>query len=710
MTNKAGSIMVSKRILTKLQRSCNSTLLILIYSVCLVIPASANNTALDSLFTIPFEELLNVKVYSPTKQHQYISTVPGIISIITREELQLFGAHTVFEALNRLPNVMSNIGHSINTVSIRGSEFNFLKGNISYLIDGLPIRNIGGNGTYYNYLYTFPINRVKQIEVIRGPGSVQYGNNAFDGVINIITEDAVPEYNVQTNLQIGEYNTRHYGIDAWEQFGDVIVHGNYLLASSDGIALKSNGNHTLPLEPANPAGTITDSPFEIQTPENKDYYFAEIRYKSITLFYQNAYSNKFISHLFNPSFQQVFTEPNAIYTQLNYTSLSQMLGATIKYQLNKNLSVDGSFFRHREIFKWILGSNTLIHTEGIEYNSDARIHYIINKDISIQSGLHYRRLKSDKNTLTIPYDFQYLSFMTELDVVFDKLAFYVGFQYNKPFKYTAALVPRFATLYNLTNKFTIKYSLAQAFRTPNPPEYLYNNFITSPTDSSIVYLDKGNPELKPEIITTNDFQLLYSTSKIVSSLTGYYAIAENLISSHPKEVTIGDTVVTYSNFKDNLDERVSYGVEYEGKFTLYNNWFSTNSITWNQNVFNDSITNFTLSPNYQIKCGISYKVPMFSLSSFVIYSDSYKAIPDDRTPVDVLPLNPSPNAFIDVSAHLQLNIHTIFSLPYPEIKIQVYGRNLLDYKHWQPDLHSYLYNSLPGMEGRNFLIQLITSF
>ncbi|MGL1934387.1 MAG: TonB-dependent receptor [Fibrobacterales bacterium] len=702
--------MIYNRALTKLQLSCKKTILILLYSFFAVLPADAKNAPLDSLFTIPFEELLNVKVYTPTKQQQHISNVPGVISIITQDELQLFGAHTLFEALNRLPNVMSNIGHSINTISIRGSEFNFLKGNISYLIDGLPIRNIGGNGTYYNFLYTFPINRVKQIEVIRGPGSVQYGNNAFDGVINIITQDAVPDHHIQTNLQIGEYNTRHYGIDAWEQFGDFVLHGNYLLASSDGIPLKSNGNHTLTLEPENPSGTITNTPFELQAPENKDYYFAELRYKSVTLFYQNAYSNKFISHLFNPSFQQVFTEPNELYTQLNYSSLSKMVGVTIKHQLNKNLSIDGSFFRHTETFKWILGSMNLIHIEGTEYNSDARIHYTINKDISFQSGVHYRRLKSDKNTLTVPYDFQYLSFMTELNVVFDKLAFYMGFQYNKPFKYTGALVPRFASLYNVTNKFTIKYSLAQAFRTPNPPEYLYDNFITSPTDSSIIYLDKGNPDLKPEIITTHDFQLLYSTSKIVTSLTGYYAIAENLISSHPKDVALGDTVVTYSDFKDNLDERVSYGVEYEGKFTLYNNWFSTNSITWNQNIFNDSITNYTLSPNYQIKCGISYKVPLFSLSSFVIYSDSYETIPVNRTPNDVLKINPSPNSFIDVSAHIQINIHTIFSFPYPEMQMQVYGRNLLDYKHWQPDLHSYHYNSLPGMEGRNFLVQLITVF
>src|SRR5262249_36047809 len=35
----------------------------------------------------------------------------------------------------------------------------------------------------------FPIQTIERIEVIRGPGSVLYGTNAFNGVINIVTID-----------------------------------------------------------------------------------------------------------------------------------------------------------------------------------------------------------------------------------------------------------------------------------------------------------------------------------------------------------------------------------------------------------------------------------------------------------------------------------------------------------------------------------------
>ena len=47
---------------------------------------------------------------------------------------------------------------------------------------------------------------VKQIEIVRGPSSSLYGNNAFAGVVNIITDEPKPGFKAEL---IGSYETHN---------------------------------------------------------------------------------------------------------------------------------------------------------------------------------------------------------------------------------------------------------------------------------------------------------------------------------------------------------------------------------------------------------------------------------------------------------------------------------------------------------------------
>ncbi len=58
------------------------------------------------------------------------------------------------------------------------------KGKIKLLVDGVTINNTYRGSIYY-YL-NFPIELIKRIEIIRGPGAILYGSNAVSGVVNII--------------------------------------------------------------------------------------------------------------------------------------------------------------------------------------------------------------------------------------------------------------------------------------------------------------------------------------------------------------------------------------------------------------------------------------------------------------------------------------------------------------------------------------------
>ena len=57
------------------------------------------------------------------------------------------------------------------------------------LLNGRPVRESMEGGITSEMFESFPIGIIERIEVVRGPGSVLYGSDAFSGVINIITED-----------------------------------------------------------------------------------------------------------------------------------------------------------------------------------------------------------------------------------------------------------------------------------------------------------------------------------------------------------------------------------------------------------------------------------------------------------------------------------------------------------------------------------------
>lgn len=108
---------------------------------------------------------------------------PGLITVISREELHQAGARSLADALPLVPglefavDVEGNIG-----LGIRGNWAH--EGKVLVLVDGQRY-NEAFFGTAQ--LERISVEQVEKIEVIRGPGSVVYGGSAGLGVIKITT-------------------------------------------------------------------------------------------------------------------------------------------------------------------------------------------------------------------------------------------------------------------------------------------------------------------------------------------------------------------------------------------------------------------------------------------------------------------------------------------------------------------------------------------
>ena len=73
-------------------------------------------------------------------------------------------------------------------LTMRGDATLGANNHILVLVNGRPIQESTHGGMIHPFLRSFPLASVKQIEIIRGPGSVLYGTNAYVGVINVITK------------------------------------------------------------------------------------------------------------------------------------------------------------------------------------------------------------------------------------------------------------------------------------------------------------------------------------------------------------------------------------------------------------------------------------------------------------------------------------------------------------------------------------------
>ncbi len=108
-----------------------------------------------------------------------LAEAPGIVTIITAAEIRDIGATSLFEALRYAPELdVTRDAFGFYHVAVRGRRVDT---EVLVLLDGHRI-----NDPYDGrILYELPIATVERIEILRGPGSSLYGNNAFAGVISI---------------------------------------------------------------------------------------------------------------------------------------------------------------------------------------------------------------------------------------------------------------------------------------------------------------------------------------------------------------------------------------------------------------------------------------------------------------------------------------------------------------------------------------------
>jgi iron complex outermembrane receptor protein len=169
---------------------------------------------------LDLESLLNATVETASKRGESISRAPAIIDVLTREQIYNMGARDLYTALTFLPGIeMIENYAGTTTLIFRGMIQEQYSVKLLLLINGHPISEPIMSQFQ---LEMVPLDAVKRIEVIRGPGSVLYGTNAFAGVINVITEnDKEDGVHGNARAEAGQFTTLNGGAGTHGRQGDL---------------------------------------------------------------------------------------------------------------------------------------------------------------------------------------------------------------------------------------------------------------------------------------------------------------------------------------------------------------------------------------------------------------------------------------------------------------------------------------------------------
>jgi outer membrane cobalamin receptor len=154
-------------------------------------------------FALSLEELMSIPVSVASKSELTVRESPGIISVITEQEIKNSGARDLIDVLSLIPGVQ--FGGDVQGVAGIGIRGNWAyEGKVLVLLDGQMMNEI--LYATVNFGNHFDVNNIDRVEMIRGPGSSIYGGFAELGVVNIITKSGKKLEGGNVGVRYGQTN------------------------------------------------------------------------------------------------------------------------------------------------------------------------------------------------------------------------------------------------------------------------------------------------------------------------------------------------------------------------------------------------------------------------------------------------------------------------------------------------------------------------
>ncbi len=486
-----------------------------------------------SVFDMSLEELLGLRITVASRRDEMVREAPSIMTVVTRADINVLGARNLLDVINRLPSmqVLGHAGFYGNKVQIRAQPNSSQDRHTLILLNGRPVReNVNGGNNAYFYL-GFPLSAIESIEIIRGPGSVLHGSNAFAAVINIKTREATslePVYEAAIT-----YGT-HHTVDANAFLMGITSNDLHYLSAvrisrSDGPRIEWTD--------------ATGRRAPVHYSDDTDAVYVNLGRDGVD--FQAAY-HRYVPGRFGilggHSDAVYIREVETFFADAGFSfDLSRDLSANANLTLNSfdwHGSNDGvTFFRRRY-------SRNILFEPMLQYKPTAGLNFVAGGTLEYDEFGGRELVNHSRYHRSLYAQADYL--------IMDWIKPIAGVQYNKTENISGNYSPRIGLVLTPGDHWGVKLLYSEAFRRAFAAEgYLDSAFLL------------GNPDLDPETIATYEAQLSYQNSAGQVDLT-YFRSRQNVI-----EVDGSASPFVFINHPGRM---VTDGVELTGRVSLSERW------------------------------------------------------------------------------------------------------------------------------------------
>lgn len=534
-----------------------------------------------------------------TKTERVLSSLPLNASIIKKDEIEKTNATRLSDVINEELGLItvSDFGGG-EGIQMQGldSEYTLI------LIDNQPL--IGRTAGTLD-LNRISVGNIKQIEIVRGPSSSLYGNNAFAGVVNIITEE--PKTGLKGNFS-SSYET-HNSFDnnvlfsyKKNNFYSSVFFNNY---SSDGYDLiEGDGLNTV--------NKFKTNTIQIKLGQNLS--------EGLKIKINARYYTQLIDNI----------APNSLSGE-TFTS-EDNINFIISHQADK-IRTDFEVY-----FTSYFGDEFLDDEQGNRFSESfydqiflkpeiKTVYKISNKkEFVFGLGNEYENLNRTYFEIEPKQNSPFIYFQYDYNPN-EKVNLILGGRFDKYKEYKSQVSPKFSGIYKIQHNESIKISTGYGYKTPDFRQ-LYFNF----SNSTVGYTVIG------------------------------YNVVDDVLNQLISEGQIANIIVPIDEFEDPLSPESSFGVnigydrDLDEKISLSTNLFSNSAKnlidyrviankTNGQNVFsyynvnNVSTFGFDINTKYKADNYFSFSVGYQLLYAYDL--DARKAFENGEVYARLTPTSPA---------------------------------------------------------------------